>query len=510
MRLKYQLFLILLAASTILISLMFVISSWSFSRGFLGYINSAEQQQLRPLLDNIIERYERSNGWDWAKGNTREWRRLLADYARVRRGQEQKGADSQESIPDNVETDNLDGRSFSNRIRQSRRESRESARHLAQNAPSPPRKRGERVRRTRATPVHLLADSKKRVIAGSTKSLDNVAWLSLVSKDQVVGYLGVRKIARLNTSLDQAFEFQQRNSFAWGALAMVLLSAILSIPLASWLVKPLLTLNGAISEVSHGNYSHRVELKRKDEIADLAVGINTLASTLEVNRDTRRRWVAEISHELRTPVAVLQGELEAMQDGVRKMDSDAVDSIHTEVCKLTQLIDDLHQLSLSDVGALEYRMAPLCLGDLLESQIQCAEALLGDAQLTLSLEVSGKPYLISGDEQRLGQLISNLLQNSVRYTNTPGAVRVALSAGSGRVRLIWEDSSPGVAKDELTRLFEPLFRAEQSRSREFGGAGLGLSIATRIVQAHEGSIEASLSSLGGLKLTIDFPATVKA
>ena len=155
MRLKYQLFLILLAASTILISLMFVISSWSFSRGFLGYINSAEQQQLQPLLDNIIERYERSNGWDWAKGNTREWRRLLAEHARLRRGQEQKGADSQESIPDNVEIDNLDGKAFSNRTRQSRRESRESARHLSQNA-SPPRKRGERVRRARGMPLHCL------------------------------------------------------------------------------------------------------------------------------------------------------------------------------------------------------------------------------------------------------------------------------------------------------------------------------------------------------------------
>ena len=219
--------------------------------------------------------------------------------------------------------------------------------------------------------------------------------------------------------------------------------------------------------------------------------------------------MAEISHELRTPVAVLQGELEAMQDGVRTMDGESVDSIHAEVCKLTQLIDDLHQLSLSDVGALEYRMATLCLADLIESQIQFGKAMLDDAKLKLSVEMKDKPYLINADEQRLSQLISNLLQNSVRYTDAPGDIRVALAAESGRITLTWEDSSPAVAVGELAQLFEPLYRAEQSRSREFGGAGLGLSIAARIVQAHAGSIEASLSSLGGLKLTIEFPTTVK-
>ncbi len=481
MRLKYQLFLVLLLASAILITLMFAISSWSFSRGFLGYINNAEQQQLQPLLESIVDKYEQYGGWQWVDGNTSEWRQLLSEHGRQRRGRgRSRGPDSRHNSPD--------------------------AQHSSVSEPLKRGPRGDRAQRpAKHKPVHFLADSSKRILAGPAKSADNISWLPVTSNEKVVGFLGVRKLTRLNSSVDQAFEYQQRNSFAWTALAMVVLSAIMSIPLASWLVKPLLNLNSAISEVSQGNYAHRVELKRKDEIADLANGINGLATTLEINRDARRRWVAEISHELRTPVAVLQGELEAMQDGVRKMDGASVDSIHAEVRKLAHLIDDLHQLSQSDVGALEYRMSTLCLGELVESQIEFGSAMLDEAGLILTVEAQHKPYLISADEQRLSQLISNLLQNSVRYTDAPGKIRVSITMKGDHVVLIWEDSSPGVSENELKQLFEPLYRAEQSRSREFGGAGLGLSIATRIVQAHGGSIDTSHSELGGLSLTIQFP-----
>lgn len=489
MRLKYQLFLVLLAASALLIMLMFAISSWSFSRGFIGYLDNAEQQQLQPLMDDIVARYERSAGWQWVEGNTRAWKQLLAEHGGPRHNRRRPPG------PANSDTGNPATGSAAT----------DSA------LPEPRHRTAELGRKPpKGRPQFVLTDSDKRVLAGRTKGLDTISWLPLTSDGEVVGYFGRRKLTRLNSRVDQAFEYQQRKSFALAGLAMVLLSAAMSIPLAGWLVKPLLRVKGAISEVSQGNYSHRLNMKRKDEIADLAKGVNSLASTLEANREARRRWVAEISHELRTPVAVLQGELEAMQDGVRKLNVDSVDSIHTEVCKLAHLIDDLHQLSSSDVGALEYRMAPLCLADLVEAQIQIGSAVLNEAGLTVSVSAGDKPYQVSADERRLSQLISNLLQNSVRYTDAPGEIRVALDKTDEHVRLLWEDSSPGVADSELQQLFEPLYRAEQSRSREFGGAGLGLSIATRIVQAHGGSMVASQSALGGLQITITIPAAAQA
>lgn len=479
MRLKYQLFLVLLATSALLILLMFVISSWSFSRGFLGYINSAQQQQLQPLLDDVARRYEQSldesgEGWAWVAGDNREWRQLLSAHG-------PSGRSDRRSRTEGAERSEFD---------------------------QPPRSRRSGPR---GKAQHILADSGKNILAGNIKSTDVMSWMPVTSGDQVVGYVGRRTVTRLSGSLDTAFEYQQRNSFALAAVAMVLLSALVSIPLATWLVKPVLELKSAITAVGEGNYAHRLQVRRKDEIADLGHGVNHLASTLETNREARRRWVAEISHELRTPVAVLQGELEAMQDGVREMDSAAVDSIHGEVRKLGHLIDDLHQLSQSDVGALEYRMAPLMLGELIQSQLQLASASIDDAGLALTLQGLDQPWLVNADERRLSQLINNLLQNSVRYTDAPGSVHIALSVRNTpdqqeHIVLTWEDSAPGVTQEELTHLFEPLYRAEQSRSRAYGGAGLGLSIATRIVQAHNGSIDASQSEYGGLKLAISLPA----
>ena len=474
MRLKHQLFLVLLATSALLILLMFVISSWSFSRGFLGYINSAQQQQSQPLIEDVALRYEQSvadsgNGWAWVEDDNREWRQLLS----------------------------LHGPS----TRSDRRNRAEDSERTEIDLPPPRSRRGG----PRGKSQHVLADSDKNILAGNTKSPDAISWMPVTSGDHVVGYVGIKTVTRLSGSLDTAFEYQQRNSFALAAVAMVLLSALVSIPLATWLVKPVLDLKSAITEVGEGNYSHRLQVRRKDEIADLGHGVNHLASTLETNREARRRWVAEISHELRTPVAVLQGELEAMQDGVREMDSAAVDSIHGEVRKLGHLIDDLHQLSQSDVGALEYRMAPLVIGELIESQLQLASASIDDAGLTLSLQGLEQPWLINADERRLSQLINNLLQNSVRYTDAPGTVHISLVSVDKHIVLTWEDSAPGVTQEELTHLFEPLYRAEQSRSRAYGGAGLGLSIATRIIQAHNGSIDATQSDYGGLKLVISLP-----
>lgn len=493
MRLKHQLFVVLLTTSAILITLMFVISSWSFSRGFLGYVNSAEKQRLQPLLESIAREYDDNDGWGWVAGDSRAWKQLLSEYARNlwtkggRRGPRPKPVDHLGDQPGDDE-------------RPKHASKKDRPEHGRDHFRPPPPTRSDRIRH------FVLADSNKQIIAGPSRLPDKAVWVPVSSSEQVIGYVGIRRMTRLNSKLDQAFDDQQRRSFAWAALAMVVLSALLSVPLASLLVKPLLKLNSAISEVGKGNYGHRVELTRNDEIADLARGINNMASTLEMNRDARQRWIAEISHELRTPVAVLQGELEAMQDGIRKMDSQSVDSIHAEVLKLAQLIDDLHQLSQSDIGALECQMDKLCLADLLESRIRLAEATLQGAQLTYSVEAKDRPYLINADEHRVGQLISNLLQNSARYTDAPGEIRVALSADINSVELVWEDSSPGVSEPEIALLFEPLYRAEKSRSRQLGGAGLGLSIVMRIVKAHGGSIAAMPSRLGGLKLVIRFPS----
>lgn len=246
-------------------------------------------------------------------------------------------------------------------------------------------------------------------------------------------------------------------------------------------------------------------MEGRDEIADLAKDVNQLARTLAANESARQRWTADIAHELRTPLAILQAELEAISDGVRKPTNEAIESLLSESRHLRDLVNDLHQLSMADAGALDYRMSPL---DLTE-QIYAAESRFGErmsrAQLTLNIRVPASPVMMQGDATRVTQLIDNLLENSARYTDQGGRVEVALTADGD---LTIEDSAPSVSGDQYDQLFDRFYRVEGSRRRSEGGSGLGLAICKKIVEAHNGDITATPSALGGLRVEVSFPVEV--
>src|SRR6185503_9855531 len=237
------------------------------------------------------------------------------------------------------------------------------------------------------------------------------------------------------------------------------------------------------------------------ELARLASDFNALAQTLEAARQARRQWIADIAHELRTPLSILRGEIEALQDGVRPLTQAAIGSLASEAGRLARLVEDLHTLSLSDVGELGYHMEPVDLAELVRETLDGQRRALADKGL--ELELSAAPdVMIRGDEGRLAQVFGNLLQNSLRYTDAPGVVAVRVERDG---RVIWQDSAPGVPEEDLRRLTERLFRVEGSRNRASGGSGLGLAIARAIVQAHGGTLGASASPLGGLRIELAFP-----
>ena len=321
-----------------------------------------------------------------------------------------------------------------------------------------------------------------------------------------MGYLGLLPLKMLADTRQMRFAREQKQAFALIALAMVFLAALLSIPLAQRMVKRIRDMASATHRLASGRYDTRVPVESSDELGRLARDFNALALTLEKHEQARRQWIADISHELRTPLSILRGEIEAMQDGVRAATPQTIGSLHGEVIRLSRLVNDLYDLSLSDLGALAYSKSDTDLAGALRQALDLYRPEYADKGISLETDLpTGTPFPLFADSERLHQLFSNLLGNSLKYTDPGGRLRVFVERNSGTATVHFQDSGPGVLEGELGKLFDRLYRVDSSRNRESGGAGLGLSICRSIVDAHDGSIAAFPSPLGGLWVKITFP-----
>ncbi len=321
------------------------------------------------------------------------------------------------------------------------------------------------------------------------------------SNGKVVGWVVGSPPERLTRSTDINFDHQQKRT-SWLIVGLsTLLAALVTWLMSRGLLAPVKRLVAGTHHLAAGNFATRVEVGSQDELGQLAQDFNRLASSLEKNESMRRAFMADISHELRTPLAILRGELEAMQDGVRKLTPEAIASLQSEVGVLSKLVDDLHQLSLSDEGALAYRKQATDLVQLLEVAAGSFNERYRSHGLTLTLQMPDEaPFF--GDPDRLMQLFTNLLENSLRYTDAPGQVEVRLTYEAPWWQMSFADSAPGVDAQQQAKIFERFFRTEGSRNRASGGSGLGLAICKNIVDAHGGHIAAEHSDLGGLKIAL--------
>jgi len=214
---------------------------------------------------------------------------------------------------------------------------------------------------------------------------------------------------------------------------------------------------------------------------------------------------ADISHELRTPLATLRGEIEALQDGIRTLTPARIDSLHEEIIHIQRIVDDLHQLALSDLGALRYQFSECDVISVIQKIQLHNEAAINEKSLEFTINTDDTLPSIEADEDRLHQLFTNLMQNSLRYTDAGGAIEVSITNTESQLSIHWQDSSPGVDTRSHGKLFNRLYREESSRNRAQGGSGLGLSIVQAIATAHQGSIKTKDSHLGGLEVILTLP-----
>ncbi|MDD5284744.1 MAG: ATP-binding protein [Desulfuromonadaceae bacterium] len=468
-----RVFLAILAANAIIVLCMFLIMQRSMDRGFLKYVNQLEQNRMDRLVDKLERSYSSSEQWDTLKNNPDAVSRLLSEtYA------EDPTQQPSSRVANNAPRELL-------------------------NQPEPSRRR----RYFRLEKRIVLLDAKRSPVFGSGSPADIDIFKPISVKGEVVGYLGLLPNKFLSDMHQLRFVKEQKTIFALVALLMLLVASAISLPLARLLVRPLKKLAAATSHLSSGRYDVRVPVDSDDEFGHLSRDFNALALSLDKNEQARRQFVADISHELRTPLAILGGEIEAIQDGIQDLSLESISSLHVEVFRLNRLVDDLYQLALSDVGALAYRKYVVNLKDLLSDAIDRARPRLAERSLTLSAILPQGPVFVFADAERLAQLFDNLVDNSQKYTDSGGTLEITLESGCREATIDIRDSGPGVAEEELRKLFDRLYRVEGSRNRSSGGAGLGLAICRNIVEAHEGAIEALKSPLGGIWIRITLPLT---
>jgi two-component system sensor histidine kinase BaeS len=306
--------------------------------------------------------------------------------------------------------------------------------------------------------------------------------------------------------------FLRTQYIGMAGVALVLLLTALAV--AAWLsrqwARPLAAVQEATSRIASGELGVRVPVSRGDEIGDVVNNVNLMAASLQRMEGARRRWMADISHELRTPLAGLRGEAEALLDGVRPLTRAAVVSLHEDMLRLSALVDDLHLLAMADLHSLPCRLADTDAVELVRDTVHRFESRAQAAGLTMDCAAMPPHLAVLWDPARIEQLLGNLLENSLRYTDAPGRVEVGLTIEGDKVRLSVADSAPGASATDLARLFEPLYRADEARGRHNGGSGLGLAICEAIAQAHGGCMAAQPAALGGLLMTVVMPIQARS
>jgi two-component system, OmpR family, sensor histidine kinase BaeS len=475
---------------------------WSFREGFSNYLNAVSQQRLQAASERLAEAYREHGSWDFLRGNEAAFEQAL-DPLGARRGS--RAADP-DAAPRDAPPPPADGPPPDD---------------AAGLEPAPPHDLDAHPSREDRPPFRgrppggpggfefrshvLLADAADVPIVGGNRIAPDSITVPVEVNNKVVGLLHLSPLPRVFGGLDLTFASAQRHGAMLAGGVALLAALLLAFAVARWLLAPVRALTSGMNALTAGDFAQRVTATSSDELGALGRDFNHLAQTLEQHRDARRRWGADIAHELRTPLSILQGEVAALQDGVRAATPAAFDSLQIECARLSGLIEDLYQLSLADAGALEYRFETLDLVELVSETLALQQRACNSAGLTLEWIPPDQTLSIRGDARRLAQLIENLLGNARRYTDAQGKIRATIACGNAQVRLTFDDTPPGVPDAALPHLFERLYRVEASRNRAAGGAGLGLAICRAIVQAHDGSISASPSPLGGLRITIDFP-----
>jgi signal transduction histidine kinase len=294
-------------------------------------------------------------------------------------------------------------------------------------------------------------------------------------------------------------------NFIKGGLLAIAIAILLAFLLSRVILSPVKALTTATRKYGKGDFSQRVAYSGKGELGELAESFNSMAESLEDNQRLQRNMVADVAHELRTPLSNLKGYLEAISDGIVQPDEATIHSLNEEAASLSHLVEDLQELSLSDAGQLKMTMQPEDISRLINETVTAIRPKAGTKGLSLATALPDTLSPVNIDNHRIKQVLYNLLDNAVAHTPRDGKITVTAREHAQMIYVSVVDTGEGILPADLPMIFERFYRVDKSRTRATGGSGLGLTIAKRLVEAHGGTIKAESQAGQGSVFTFSLP-----
>jgi signal transduction histidine kinase len=298
-------------------------------------------------------------------------------------------------------------------------------------------------------------------------------------------------------------------SLFWAGLTAVGGGILLIVFLSRRILAPVQALTAAAQQLGRGDLTQRVSTTGPGEIGQLARTFNNMAKNLETAEEQRRSLVADVAHELRTPLSNIQGYLEAVKDGLLQPDDQTLDTIYQQVIQVVQLVEDLRLLALTESGMLRLNVEPGHVEDLLRQGVDAFRPRAEAKGVNLVLRLPPESPEVQMDQTRISQVVANLLDNAIFHTPRGGLVTVSAEAKDSSIRVIVADTGSGIPPEAIPWLFERFYRVDPSRTRATGGTGLGLTIAKQLVEAHGGSIGVESAAGSGNRFFFDLPLNHK-
>lgn len=537
-----RLFLTVLLTTLVITTVSLGVLHWTMQKNFAKYVADVEMQKLDHLIDNLAGVYGVYQDWGNAvqaqilqiEGTagpddydklSKWWLRRQYDIALQQRyfkehtlmspltdensqDQQRMGLEERKILEENLpsEYQPFEGLKFPLSSNESLFK-RSDAKNKNSPLISPEQQNGKK--RFIAMPDRLglssrlsLYDADHHFILGEASN-DQISYRPIIVNNKTVGYLGLKPVLDQDDALSINFFSNQKRYLFLIYILTLLASLVAALLLATYFKKPIQRLLDATRELTKGNYQHQVQINRNDELGDLSTEINHLAVILDQHEHSRKQWVADTSHELKTPLAVLQAQIEAMQDGIRKPTPTHFESMLRQVTSLKKLTQDLADLAQAEAQQLQCYFTEMDPWAVVLQEIENFKPKFEQADLRISAQGSGTQLQL--DIDRFKQIMVNLLGNSIRYTEAGGEVRVHTEQDEQTWTVYVDDSPLGLNDEQLARLGERFYRVDDSRTRSTGGTGLGLALSRKIVQALGGTLSFEHSPLGGLRCKLTFP-----